>query len=138
MRRATAEVEQRERPFNSTDFALRASATDTAPPSFVGHAAVFNSRTTIGNPLTWGFYEEVAPGAFSKTLQEGDARFLIDHDSAQIVARVTAGDLRLDEDDIGLAVDAELDQELSYVRDFTRNVEKRRITGMSLRFSGGA
>jgi hypothetical protein len=39
---------------------------------FVGHAAVFDVRTAIGNPLRWGFYEEIAPGAFTKTLSKGD------------------------------------------------------------------
>jgi hypothetical protein len=38
------------------------------------------------------------------------------------------------EDDLGLAVDADLDTEVSYVRDLVRNVEKRRITGMSFGF----
>lgn len=35
---------------------------------------------------------------------------------------------------MGLAVDADLDTEVSYVRDLIRNVEKRRITGMSFGF----
>jgi len=134
MRRTTLpDVERRETPITLTDFTLRATATD-ADPVFTGHAAVFDSRTAIGNPLTWGFYEEIASGAFSKTLKEGDARFLVDHDTSLIVARVSAGDLRLGEDDIGLAVDADLDQEVSYVRDLTRNTEKRRVTGMSFGF----
>lgn len=102
---------------------------------FTGHAAVFSSRTSIGDPLRWGWYEEVAASAFDKTLQEGDARFLIDHDSRLLVARVSAGDLRLAIDDTGLAVDVDpLDTELSYVRDLVRNLEKRRITGMSFGF----
>ena len=127
------DVERRETPLAQTDFTLRATTTD-ADPVFTGHAAVFNQRTSIGNPLTWGFYEEVAEGAFTKTLAEGDARFLVDHSTALLVARKSAGDLRLDEDDIGLATEADLDQEVSYVRDLTRNVEKRRITGMSFGF----
>lgn len=126
-------VERRTRPFTATDFALRAGS-DSAPPAFVGHAAVFNTRTAIGNPLTWGFYEEIAPGTFTKTLQEGDARFLVDHETAMIVSRVSAGDLRLAQDKVGLATDADLDQEVSYIRDLTRNVEKKRITGMSFGF----
>lgn len=128
------DVEQRTTPVTATDFVVRAAATDDADPVFTGHAAVFNTRTSIGNPLSWGFYEEVAPGAFSKTLAEGDARFLVDHDTARIIARVTAGDLRLAEDDIGLAVDADLDQKLDEARNLTRNLEKRRITGMSFGF----
>lgn len=124
--------EVRTRALGDVGIALRADDDETK--RFVGHAAVFNSRTAIGNPLKWGWYEQVSTGAFSKTLQEGDARFLVDHDTAMLVARVSAGDLRLSEDSIGLAVDSDLDTELSYVRDLLRNVEKRRITGMSFGF----
>lgn len=133
MRSAAAPVEHRERNIGDTDFSLRADDT-TGERTFTGHAAVFNVRTAIGNPLTWGFYEEVAPGAFTKTLDEGDARFLVDHDTSLLVARVSAGDLALSEDSIGLAVDASLDTEVSYVRDLARNLEKKRITGMSFGF----
>lgn len=113
---------------------VRRAADDETAPRFVGHAAVFNSRTQIGDPIRWGWYEEVSAGAFDKTLRDGDPRFLIDHDSRLLVARASAGDLRLSTDGVGLAVDADLDQELSYVRDLTRNVDKRRITGMSFGF----
>lgn len=126
-------VEQRLRPFSLSDFQVRAAGDDKMPV-FTGHAAVFNSRTAIGNPLSWGFYEEIATGAFTKTLQEGDARFLVDHDTSLLVARVSANDLRLAEDDIGLDTEADLDTELSYVRDMVRNLEKRRFTGMSFGF----
>lgn len=128
----SATEERRGYAIEQTDFTLR--KTEDAAPVFTGHAAVFNTRTAIGNPLTWGFYEEVAPGAFTKTLSEGDARFLVDHDTGLLVARESAGDLRLSQDKIGLAVDADLDTELSYVRDLVRNLDKRRITGMSFGF----
>ncbi|GAB2613616.1 HK97 family phage prohead protease [Pseudactinotalea suaedae] len=127
-------TEVRTRPLDETDARIVRAADEEAAPRFVGHAAVFDSRTAIGNPLRWGWYEEIARGAFDKTLAEGDARFLVDHDTRMLVGRVTAGDLRLSTDDIGLAVDADLDQEVSYVRDFARNLEKRRITGMSFGF----
>ena len=127
-------VELRDTPRDEAGILIRDASEAPDSPQFVGHAAVFNSRTAIGNPLTWGFYEEINSGAFSKTLKEGDARFLVDHDTSLLVARVSAGDLRLSEDDIGLAVDADMDGELSYVRDLSRNVEKRRITGMSFGF----
>lgn len=101
---------------------------------FVGHAAVFDVRTAIGNPLTWGFYEEVAPGAFTKTISEGDARFLIDHDSYYVVARASAGTLALTQDSIGLGVDSALDADLSYVGDLKVNLRNKNITGMSFGF----
>lgn len=131
--RRAERTELRFRPLTVSDFIVRAEG-DEEVPTFAGHAAVFNSRTAIGNPLKWGFYEEIAPGAFTKTLNEGDARFLVDHDTSLLVARVSAGDLRLAEDSIGLATEAELDTELSYVKDLVRNLERKRITGMSFGF----
>lgn len=132
----TTRVERRTRPLEATDVRLMTRADDDSEArTFFGHAAVFNSRTSIGNPLRWGFYEEIAPGAFTKTLAEGDARFLVDHDSRLLVARVSAGDLQLAEDTIGLATTVDpLDEELSYVRDLVRNLDKKRITGMSFGF----
>lgn len=107
---------------------------DGGAQRFVGHAAVFNVRTAIGNPLTWGFYEEFAPGACTKTLMEGDARFLIDHDSYYVVSRVSAGTLHLAQDKVGLAVDSALDPDLSYVGDLMVNLRIKNITGMSVGF----
>lgn len=107
---------------------------ETSGSRFVGHAAVFNTRTAIGNPLKWGFYEQIAPGAFTKTLAEGDARFLIDHNTTLVVSRVSAGSLRLSQDDVGLAVDADLDLRLSYVSDLVVNVDIDNVTGMSFGF----
>lgn len=132
---ASEVLERRTRPLSITDARVLTRAEGDAAKVFTGHAAVFDSRTAIGNPLRWGWYEEIAAGAFTKTLAEGDARFLVDHDSRLLVARVSAGDLRLAEDDIGLATTVDpLDEELSYVRDLVRNLEKRRITGMSFGF----
>ncbi|MFF9129126.1 HK97 family phage prohead protease [Streptomyces sp. NPDC014806] len=124
-------VERRRLALGAADVAIRAVEGEER---FAGYAAKFNSRTAIGNPLRWGFYEEIAPGAFSKTLAEGDARFLIDHDSYYVVSRVSAGTLTLAEDDIGLPVDSALDTELSYVRDLKANLRNGNITGMSFGF----
>src|SRR5882757_7580597 len=107
---------------------------ENIPPRFGGHAAVFNSRTAIGNPQTVGFFEEIAPGAFSKTIAEGDARMLVDHDSAHVVSRVSAGTLRLSQDQRGLAVESALDTNLSYVNDLVANLRNGNVTGMSFGF----
>ena len=101
---------------------------------FFGHAAVFNSRTAIGNPLKWGFYEEIKSGAFTKTLGESDPRMLVDHNASLVVSRVSAGSLQLFQDKQGLAVDSALDTELSYVRDLKANVRNGNVTGMSFGF----
>jgi HK97 family phage prohead protease len=125
--------ERRRLPIAAAGVAIRAAEGEGAD-RFGGYASVFNSRTSIGNPLRWGFYEEIAPGAFTKTLAEGDARMLIDHDSYYVVSRASAGTLLLSEDARGLAVDSALDTELSYVSDLRANVRNGNITGMSFGF----
>ncbi|MFG2144127.1 HK97 family phage prohead protease [Streptomyces sp. NPDC048696] len=112
---------------------IRAHA-DAETERFAGYAAIFNSRTAIGNPLRWGFYEEIAPGAFTQTLTDGDARMLIDHDSYYVVSRVSAGTLDLTEDERGLSVDSALDMGLSYVNDLKANVRNGNVSGMSFGF----
>ncbi|WP_193433194.1 HK97 family phage prohead protease [Streptomyces luteocolor] len=128
----TSSEERRHLALETAHVTLRAD--DQGGQRFAGYAAVFNSRTAIGNPLRWGFYEEIAEGAFAKTLSEGDARMLIDHDSYYVVSRVSAGTLGLAEDGRGLAVDSALDTRLSYVQDLAVNLENRNVTGMSFGF----
>lgn len=127
----TTSAERRHLALGEAGVTIRA---DGAEPRFSGYASVFNSRTAIGNPLRWGFYEEIAEGAFSKTLAEADARMLIDHDSYYVVSRMSAGTLSLSEDERGLAVDSALDGDLSYVRDLQANLRNGNITGMSFGF----
>lgn len=70
-----------------------------------GHASVSNQFALIGTP-NWGFMERVAPGAFTDVLSD-DVRFLVNHGGLPM-ARTTNGTLRLSEDTVGLAVEAEL------------------------------
>ena len=133
MARASLLATQERRSLSLDVAAIEIRATDGGQ-RFAGHAAVFNIRTAIGNPLKWGFYEEIASGSFTKTLQEGDARMLIDHDSFYVVSRVSAGTLNLNQDARGLAVDSTLDEELSYVKDLKVNLRNKNITGMSFGF----
>lgn len=112
---------------------------DDAAPRFVGHGAVFDTRVLIGR-LPWGFYEEFAPGSFTDTLADAgaslgiDQAMLIDHDSYYVVSRRSAETLRLAQDGTGLAVDSDLDTEVSYVRDLIANLRNSNITGMSIGF----
>lgn len=100
---------------------------------FEGHAALFDSATWIGSKR-YGFFEEIAPGAFTKTLQEADVRFLHNHDSNLVIARNTAGTLSLGEDGSGLAVDSDMDTRQSYVNDLAISLERGDITQMSFAF----
>lgn len=70
-----------------------------------GYAAVFDQPTDIGGVFT----EVVARGAFKSALQRGDdVEFLINHGGLPL-ARSTAGNLTMREDDHGLHIRAELD-----------------------------
>ncbi|WP_158223056.1 HK97 family phage prohead protease [Halovibrio salipaludis] len=69
-----------------------------------GYAAVFNSDSeNLG-----GFVERIAPGAFAGTLRQQDQVLLNGHDSGKPLARVSAGNLQLSEDDTGLRFSADL------------------------------
>lgn len=85
--------------YNTTE--LRASDDGR---TLVGYASVFDSPS---EPLPW--IEYVRRGAFRKTIKDGaDVRLLIDHEGIPL-ARTRSGTLMLREDDIGLRVEAKLD-----------------------------
>jgi len=93
-----------------------------------GHAAVFNEKSEdLG-----GFKEIIAPGAFAGVLSD-DVRFLVDHEG-QPLARTRSGTLKLTEDDIGLAVRAELDGSDPDVQRLVPKIKRRDITQMSFAF----
>ena len=112
---------------------VRADENDSKLSHFSGHAAVFNSPTLI---RSWfdEFQEEVAPGAFRKTISEADVRLLFNHDPNRIMARNRSGTLRLSEDDTGLLSEADLDRRQSYTNDVAIGLERGDISQMSFGF----
>lgn len=104
------------------------------PRYFEGYSSVFNKRAAIGNPLKGGFLEEIAPGAYTKTITEADQRHLLDHNSFYVVSRRSAGTLEQTQDAFGLLVRSNLDYNLSYVNDMAANVVNGNLTGMSIGF----
>lgn len=105
---------------------------DGEPIGFKGHAAMFNKATQIG-PKRWGFREQVAPGAFAKTIGEADVRMLINHDPNLLLARNKAGTLTLSEDRKGLKTEADM-APVSYASDLAVLLERKDITQMSFAF----
>lgn len=101
---------------------------------FKGHAAVFNQRTFIG-PKAWGFWEQVAPGAFSRAVEEDDVAFLYNHNDDTVMARTGSGTLKLREDKVGLVVEAELDSTDSDVARLVPKLERGDVSKMSFAFS---
>ena len=93
-----------------------------------GYAAVFNDDSV---PLP--FIERIAPGAFRKTLTETpDVRLLINHEGLPL-ARTKNGTLRLQEDQTGLYMDADL-PDTQAARDLYTLVERGDVDQMSFAF----
>jgi hypothetical protein len=96
---------------------LREDATSSTAEVF-GYASAFDSPYTITD--MFGEYEEVVrKGAFERTIREQDPRLYVNHDGMAL-ARSSAGNLELREDDVGLEYRATLDTGVSVVSDLVR------------------
>jgi uncharacterized protein len=96
---------------------------------FRGHAAVFDSVTDLGP-----FRERVASGAFRKTVQEADVRFLFNHEPDSVMARTVNGTLRLKEDAQGLVTEADLDPADWDVQRLAPKLRSGNVSQMSFAF----
>lgn len=93
-----------------------------------GYAAVFNEAS-----LPLPFIEKIAPGAFTKTLQETpDVRLLANHEGLPM-ARTKNGTMRLYEDETGLYFEAEL-ADTQEARDLYTLVARGDVDQMSFAF----
>lgn len=98
-----------------------------------GHAAVFNQTTRIDS---WEgtFDEEIAPGAFRKTIRERTPVLQFDHGRHPLVGSIPIGSIEtLNEDTEGLFVEARMADNwlIEPVRDAIKN---KSVKGMSFRF----
>jgi hypothetical protein len=107
---------------------IRASG-DGEPPKIYGYAAVFNSLSEdLG-----GFYERIAPGAFTNTLKTEDVRGLFNHDPNYVLGRTKSETLSLSEDDTGLAFSMD-PPDTSWARDLLISIRRGDIDQMSFAF----
>lgn len=99
--------------------------------ALTGYAAVFNSPSLdLG-----GFREIILPGAFKRSLATGEhVRALYNHNADQVLGRVGAGTLRLQEDETGLKFELDLPP-TSYARDLAALVERGDVSGCSFGFT---
>lgn len=117
------------RTFDITKLKTR-DATDNESAKITGYAAVFNSKTSIGD---W-FEEIIEPGAFARSLSEnGDIRALFNHNWDNVLGRTKSGTLRLEEDERGLKFDIELPN-TSVGRDLAESMERGDINQCSFGF----
>lgn len=107
---------------------IEARQADDGTMRMAGYAAVFNEAS-----LPLPFIEKIAPGAFTKTLQETpDVRLLANHEGLPM-ARTKNGTMRLYEDETGLYFEAEL-ANTQESRDLYTLVERGDVDQMSFAF----
>jgi len=99
---------------------------------FRGEAIVFDTPTWIGSSR-WGFWEEIAPEAVTKTLREADVRFVVNHDPNLLLARTSSKTLRMEATPGGLQVDADM-APVSYAEDAAVLLERGDLREMSFAF----
>lgn len=114
----------------TSEIEVRAVTTDEGTRTATGYAALFNTKTDIGGYWT----ETIAPGAFTKSLQERDVVALHSHDRGRVVGRTGAGTLTLREDERGLAFENPL-PDTTDGRDLAVQIDRKDIPGMSFGFS---
>lgn len=79
------------------------------------------------------FRERILAGAATKALSERDTKALHEHDQKMILGRVSAGTLRIENDDTELRYEIDL-PDTTYGRDLAVSLERRDITGSSFGF----
>jgi len=111
---------------------VRAAADDEAP-GIQGYGSVSDQITTIeGAFADWD--EEVASGAWTKTIGEADVRSMFNHDTNQLLARTSAGTLRLKEDDYGLWYDLDVNEADPMAIGVHARVQRGDVDGSSVWF----
>lgn len=101
--------------------------------SFAGYASVFDYSYPV-NDMRGTYLENVARGAFTKTLQEkDDVKLLVNHEGIPL-ARTKSETLNLVEDEKGLRVEAKLDPTNPKVAEVASAMKRDDLNEMSFAF----
>ena len=105
------------------------TASDGEAPKISGYAAVYDAYSEDMG----GWYERIAPGAFTDALGTSDIRCLINHDANLIMGRCKAKTLRISEDNTGIAIECD-PPDTQYSRDLQESMKRGDIDQMSFSF----
>jgi len=114
----------------TVDAEVRASA--DGQMRIAGYAAKFNTEAT-----GLGFREQIAPGAFTRSLASGDPVYLlVNHDTESLpLASTGSGTLQLREDGTGLMMTADLDPSNPRAAELYSALSRGDVEKMSFAFS---
>ena len=130
----TVNKETENRSFTLANVEIREKNDGELTYNFSGYASVFDKPYGVRDSKG-AYTETIKPGAFKKTLQEqDDVRFLVNHDGIPL-ARSSSGTLRLEEDDYGLYVEAELDPNNPTVAEVASAMKRGDLDQMSFAFA---
>lgn len=112
-----------------------ARAAGLAGRTFSGYAIRYGEPTAIGDPKSFGFFEQVDAGAFKRALRSSglDVVALWNHNADELLGRTSAGTLRLDNRKDGLFDEIDL-PETQRGRDITELTARGDIRGQSFGF----
>ncbi|WP_415325730.1 HK97 family phage prohead protease [Clostridium perfringens] len=103
---------------------------DTEEKVISGYINKFNTRSQY-----LGFFEEVLPGAFDKTLADGHNIYaMYNHNADMILGSTKSGSLKLNTDEVGLHFELKINSNISYANDLYELVSNGDIDGCSFGF----
>lgn len=109
---------------------IRLDESDPAAPKLSGHIAVFNQFSEDFG----GWREQIAPGAFAESLKRADdVRALWNHENDLVLGRLSAGTLKLAEDEVGLAFE-NTPPDTGWFKDRAVSIRRKDVTGASFGF----
>lgn len=112
---------------------LKTRAADDGKKYIEGYFVVYNQETEL-----WpGWFEQIAAGALDDSLKNNDIRCLFNHNSDNVMGRVSAGTLELKSDEYGLWGKVEINESDSMAMDVYARVSRGDITGCSFGFYAG-
>jgi hypothetical protein len=95
-----------------------------------GYGAVFNRKYSV-----MGFREQVAPGAFTKTLADNpDIRGMFNHSPDFLLGRTKSGTMDVEEDKRGLRYEIRADKQDPQAQSVARKIERGDVDGSSMAF----
>lgn len=114
----------------AADIETRDAPAEQAGSVIRGYAALYGVPTPIGGE----FIEQIAPGAFTKTIANGDVLALLSHDWGRVLGRQSAGSLRLKDTPLGLSFELDADVTTPSGQEALGTVRSRAVKGCSFGF----